>query len=239
MSRMDATSTLVITAHPDDVDFGAGATIAALVEAGAEVTYCIVTDGDNGGFDPDVPRSEIPVIRKAEQEAAARTLGVTDVRFLGYPDGQLTVSMDLRRDLCRVVRQVRPERVLTHSPERNWVNIGASHPDHLTVGEAACRVVYPDARNPFQFPELLRDEQLADHVVHELWMIGSPRPNHFVDVTDTFERKLDALRCHASQMTDPKGDPPARVREWLTRNARVGNLPEGRLAEAFHVLHID
>ena len=103
---------LVITAHPDDVDFGAGGTIAAWTDAGVDVTYCVITDGDAGGFDPTVPRSEIPGIRRAEQEAAAKVLGVDDVRFLGYPDGRLTVSIELRRDVSRVIRQVRPQRVV-------------------------------------------------------------------------------------------------------------------------------
>src|SRR5437764_14652318 len=99
---------LVVSAHPDDVDFGASGTIAGWSKAGVEVTYAIVTNGDAGGFDPDVPRSEIPAIRQAEQRAAAEAVGVVDVRFLGYVDGELTVTLDLRRDLSRVIRQVRP-----------------------------------------------------------------------------------------------------------------------------------
>jgi LmbE family N-acetylglucosaminyl deacetylase len=230
---------LVIAAHPDDVDFGAAATVAAWTEAGVQVTYCLVTDGDGGGFDPDVPRADIPGIRRAEQEAAARCLGVDDVRFLGYPDGRVSVTLELRRDLTRVIRQVRPDRVLTHAPERSWVNIYASHPDHLAVGEATACAVYPDARNPFQFPELLADEGLAEHVVGELWLMGGPQPNHFNDVTGTYDRKLEALRCHASQMTDPAGGAPANLEGWMRSNAKRGGLPEGRLAEAFQVLHID
>jgi LmbE family N-acetylglucosaminyl deacetylase len=128
--------------------------------------------------------------------------------------------------------------VLTHSPERNWAAIGASHPDHLAVGEAAVCAVYPDARNPFAYPELLANEGLADHVVHELWLLGGPRPNHFEDITDTYERKLAALRHHASQMTDPAGGAPAHLHERLLQNAERGGLPEGHVAEVFQVVQI-
>ncbi len=149
----EVTRVLVVTAHPDDVDFGAGGTVASLVAAGVAVTYCIVTDGDAGGFDPAVPRSEIPGIRRAEQRAAAEVLGVSDVRFLGYRDGELTVSHDLRRDITRVIRQVQPQRVLTMSPVRNWDRIGASHPDHMAAAEATVQAIYPDARNQFAHPD--------------------------------------------------------------------------------------
>lgn len=229
---------LVIAAHPDDLDFGAAGTIATWTDAGATVTYCVVTAGDGGGFDPDVPRDQIPGIRRAEQEAAARVVGVQDVRFLDYPDGSVAPTLGLRRDLSRLIRQVRPQRVLTHSPERNWDNIYASHPDHLAVGEATACAVYPDARNQFQFPELLRDEGLADHIVGELWLMGGPQPNHFSDVTDTYERKLEALQCHASQMTDPAGGAPANLHMRMRANAERGGMPDGRLAEAFQVVVI-
>src|SRR3954469_15299278 len=125
---------LVVTAHPDDVDFGAAGTISTFTAAGLKVTYCVCTDGDAGGFDPAVPRSEIPGIRRAEQVAAAKAVGVEDVRFLGYRDGSLEPTQDLRRDISRVIRQVRPQRMLIQSPERNWIRIGASHPDHLASG---------------------------------------------------------------------------------------------------------
>jgi LmbE family N-acetylglucosaminyl deacetylase len=236
---MTAERILVITAHPDDVDFGAGGTIAAWTAAGATVTYCLVTYGDSGGFDPAVPREEIPRIRSGEQIAAAKEIGVEDVRFLtGYRDGSVQVTLELRKDLSRVIRQVRPDRVLTHSPERNWAAIGASHPDHLAVGEAAVCAVYPDARNPFAFPELLADEGLSDHIVHDLWLMGGPRPNHFSDITETYDRKLAALRHHASQMTDPSGGAPAMLDERLRDNAERGGLPEGHVAEVFQIVSI-
>ena len=222
---------LVVTAHPDDVDFGAAGSVARWVDEGHEVSYCIVTDGDAGGFDPDVPRSEIPAIRRAEQCAAAKVVGVDDVHFLGHPDGRLAPSLELRRDISRVIRQVRPERVVSQSPERNWARIQASHPDHLAAGEAALCAVYPDARNPFAHPELM-EEGLEPHTVSEVWLMAAPAPDVFVDITDHLEAKLAALRCHESQLPDP-GALDGMIRGWTQATARAAGLAEGRLAEAF------
>ena len=226
---------LVITAHPDDVDFGAAGTIARWTDAGIAVTYCVVTDGDAGGSDEDFPREEMPALRRAEQVAAAKCVGVHDVRFLGYPDGRVEATLGLRRDLARVIRQVRPDRVVCPSPERNYARTGASHPDHRAVGSAALDAVYPDARNPFAFPELREQEGLAPWKVSEVWIAGSPSPTKFVDVTATFTRKIAALRAHQSQ-TGHLDDLDERIRGWLTRAAALGGLPEGHLAEAFQVL---
>lgn len=226
---------LVVTAHPDDVDFGAAGTVAAWTRAGLEVTYCVCTDGDAGGFDPAVPRSEIPGIRRAEQEAAAKAVGVTDVHFLGYQDGKLTPSLELRRDISRVIRQVRPQRALIQSPERNWARVGASHPDHLAAGTAAIAAVYPDARNPFAHPELLADEGLQEWAVAETWVMAHPENNHVVDITDLFETKLAALRSHVSQ-TAHMDDLEDRLRQWYGQNAVDGGLSPGRLAERFFVV---
>ena len=124
---------LVVTAHPDDVDFGAAGTVANWTDAGVEVAYCIVTDGDAGGFDPAVPRGSIAGIRRAEQIAAAKELGVEEVRFLGYPDGRLEVSLDLRRDISREIRRWKPDVVLTQSPQRDFRSVYGSHPDHLAA----------------------------------------------------------------------------------------------------------
>ena len=228
---------LVVTAHPDDVDFGAAGTVASWVAEGTEVTYCIVTDGDAGGFDPNVPRSEIPRIRRAEQVAAAACLGVTDVRFLGYRDGELTVSHELRRDISRVIRQVRPQRMLIQSPERNWARLPASHPDHMAAGEAAIFAIYPDARNPFAHPSLLNDEGLDAWTVHNVWVMAAPDPNLVVDITDRFGLKIDALRAHESQ-TAHMDDLEDRITQWSTMAAQQAELAEGRLAEMFKVVAV-
>jgi LmbE family N-acetylglucosaminyl deacetylase len=226
------TRVLAVTAHPDDVDFGAGGTVAMLTKGGAEVFYCICTNGDAGGFDRDVPRSAIAGIRQAEQRAAGEVVGVHDVTFLGYPDGDLEVSQALRRDISRQIRRVRPDVVLVQSPDRHWQRIGVSHPDHMAAGEAALRAVYPDARNPFAHPELL-EEGLDAYSAPEVWVSGRETPNHWVDVTDTFELKKEALLCHVSQLTRPD-ELDTMLRGWLTLQAEAGGLPEGRLAEAFY-----
>lgn len=226
----------MITAHPDDVDFGIAGTVATWTEAGIEVVYCIVTNGDAGGSDPSVSRADMAVLRQSEQTAAAKCVGVSDVRFLGYPDGRVEASLGLRRDLARVIRQVRPDRVTCPSPERNYARIPTSHPDHRAVGSATLDAVYPDARNPFAFPELAA-EGLEPWTVHQVWISGGPQPDRFVDITDTFDRKIAALRAHESQ-TGGMDNLADMLRGWLSRSAEIGGLPEGRLAEAFQVIEI-
>jgi LmbE family N-acetylglucosaminyl deacetylase len=222
---------LVVAAHPDDVDFGCAGSIATWTAAGVRVAYCILTDGDAGGFDEAVSRSDMARIRREEQTAAAREVGVTDLHFLGYPDGRLVPSIELRRDISRVIRQVRPQRVITQSPQRNWQRIFASHPDHLAAGEAALCAVYPDSRNPFAHPELL-EEGWQPHTVAEVWLMGGPEPDAYVDITDCFDRKVAALRSHVSQVGH-REDLEPMLREWAGSIAKAGGFPEGRLAEAF------
>ncbi len=234
MTQADAVErVLVVVAHPDDIDFGAAGTVATWTDAGLAVTYCIVTDGDAGGFDEAVPRHQIGAIRQAEQRAAAQEVGVADLIFLGYPDGAVEVSLPLRRDISRVIRMTRPHRVVTQSPERNWERIYASHPDHLATGEATLCAVYPDARNPFTHLELAAEGHAA-WTVGEVWLMSAGQ-GHAVDVTDVFDRKLAALRAHESQ-TAHMSDLEGMLRGWLGHNASVAGLPEGRLAEVFRVL---
>jgi LmbE family N-acetylglucosaminyl deacetylase len=225
---------LVVTAHPDDVDFGAAGTVATWTEAGIDVTYCIVTDGAAGSADPTIDLAALPEIRQAEQRKAAAEVGVADLHFLGYPDGALELSMELRRDLSRVIRIVRPERVVAQSPERNWDRIRASHPDHLVAGEATLQAVYPDSRNPYAHPELLA-EGLEPHVVEEVWLMASPRTGVGVDITSTIERKIAALLSHRSQIADPEKLTDV-VRSWTSANATSLGLPEGHFAESFQVV---
>ena len=226
---------LVVTAHPDDVDFGASGTLAQWTAQGIAVTLCVITDGDAGGFDPDVLRSDIPDIRRAEQRAAAALWGASDVVYLGYRDGELTVSHDLRRDISRVIRQVKPRRMLIQSPERNWERIQASHPDHLAAGEAAIQAIYPDARNPFAHVSLLGDEMLEAWTVEEVWVMAGPQASHAVDITDTFATKVAALQAHESQ-TAHMEDLEGLMRGWGEMMAERFGLPGGRLAEAFQVV---
>ncbi len=223
---------LVVAAHPDDIDFGTAGSVATWTDKGIEVTYCLVTDGDAGGFDREMSRREMAELRRAEQTAAAKVVGVTELVFLAHPDGRVQPTLDLRRDISRVIRQVRPQRVLAMSPERNYQRIYASHPDHLATGEATLAAVYPDARNPFAHPELLEQEGLEPWSVGEVYLMALSEPDVHVDVTDAFERKLEALHCHVSQHPDPDSL-ETRLREWGAAVAAHGGLPDGRLAEGF------
>jgi LmbE family N-acetylglucosaminyl deacetylase len=225
---------LVVAAHPDDVDFGVAGSVALWTDAGIDVSYCIVTDGDAGGFDRSIGRAEMATIRREEQRAAAAVVGVHELHFLGYPDGALVASTELRRDISRLFRSLRPDRVVCQSPERNWDALGASHPDHLAAGDATVGAFYPDARNPFAHPELLA-EGLEPHVVGELWLAAHPHPNRAVDVTETFDRKIAALRCHVSQVAEGEWL-RERVGAWLAAGARRAGLAEGHLAEVFRVV---
>ena len=225
---------LIVTAHPDDVDFGSAGSVARWTDAGVEVAYCICTNGEAGGFDASVPRSTMAEIRQAEQRAAAKVVGVTDVTFLGYPDGRLEISQDLRRDIARVIRRVRPQRVITSHPLRNLSRIYASHPDHIAAGEATMCAVYPDARNPFAHPALL-EEGLEAWSASEVWTSGGETPDHYVDVTDVYDTKVSALLAHESQMPGVD-DLHALLREWMGAQAQAAGLPQGRLAEAFQVI---
>ncbi|MDQ2782251.1 MAG: PIG-L family deacetylase [Actinomycetota bacterium] len=227
---------LVLAAHPDDVDFGAAGTVATWTDSGMQVSYCVATSGDAGGFD-DTPRGEMAALREAEQRAAAAVLGVHDVVFLGLADGALAPTMELRKGFARAIRRVRPQRVLIQSPEFDWDRVGASHPDHRAAGEAAFAAVYPDARNPYAHPELLADEGLPAWSAHQLWVMGGPHKDHPVDITETFDRKVAALRAHRSQ-TAHHADLDTMLHGLASAAAARAGLPEGRLAELFQVVAV-
>jgi len=222
---------LVVTAHPDDVDFGAAGSVATWIDKGIEVAYCLVTAGEAGGEDRTMSRADMAALRRHEQTAAAKTVGVTNLTFLGYADGRVVATLELRRDITRVIRTFRPHRVLTHQPDRDFRLIYANHPDHRATGAAALDAVYPDARNPFAHPELL-EEGLEPWTVREVYLMTLMVGDTFVDITDTLERKTDALLRHESQIDDPSGRTEL-LRQWGRAAARAGGLPEGRFAEAF------
>ena len=224
---------LIIVAHPDDIDFGMAGTVAALTSAGSHVAYCLTTSGEAGDDDLSHTPTELAAMRQAEQTAAAARVGVSDLHWLGHPDGMVVADLGLRRDIARVIRIQRPDVVLCQTTIPNWDHIYISHPDHLATASAALAAVYPDSRNPRAFPELL-DEGHKPHNVSEIWLIGT-EPNRYVDITDTFENKVAALREHRSQ-TENMEDLDGRLREWSSETARAGGLPDGRLAEAFRVV---
>ena len=233
----DIERVLVVTAHPDDGDFGAAGTIAGWVDAGQQVTILLCTCGEQGGFD-DNNREEMPAIRESEQGAASAALGVTDVRFLpGHRDGWLEPSWELQRQIVEVIREVRPQRVLIQSPERWYDRVQASHPDHLAAGEAAIRAIYPAAENRYAWPELL-GQGLEPWHVSEIWIMAHPEMTHAVDITGTFDRKVAALRAHASQTAHLGDQLEDFLRGWGTGVAERFGLGEGRLGECFHIMDL-
>ncbi|MDO5494800.1 MAG: PIG-L deacetylase family protein [bacterium] len=231
---------LVVVAHPDDADFGAAGTLATLTDDGVEVTLLVVTRGDQGGAEEE-DMSGQTARREAEQRAASAVVGVDDVRFLdGFRDGWLEPTFELQKEIVRVIRQVRPGFIVTQSPERNWERIFASHPDHMAVGEAVIRAVYPAAENPHAWPELVSEHRLPAYKVPEVWLMAHPEPNHTVEITGVFERKVEALRAHASQVGGmPEGALEERLRGWAEVTAQAAGLPEGSLAEAFRRVWIN
>jgi LmbE family N-acetylglucosaminyl deacetylase len=223
---------LVVAAHPDDPEFMCGATVAGLTHGGADVRYVVCTDGCQGSEDPSVPDAEVSATRYAEQRAAAATLGVGDVVFLGFRDGGLAPTVDLRRAITREIRRFRPDLVLTHAPERMLsADIGFSHPDHLAVGAATLGAVHPDACSPRAHPDLLR-EGLAAHTAGEVWLPGLERADHFVDATGLIDRKIEAILCHRSQVQEPDA-----LGRWIRERARLaGEMAGYEYAERFRRL---
>jgi LmbE family N-acetylglucosaminyl deacetylase len=225
---------LVVTAHPDDVDFGAAGTVANMTDAGIEVVYCLVTDGQAGGFDHSIPRTEMAAIRREEQTKAAAEIGVTRLMFLGHMDGEAVADMALRHDISAVIREVRPQVVITQNPIRNLDSTYGSHPDHIATGEATMCAVYPDARNPFAFAGQPCAD-LDDWAVDEVWVMLGADAHDFIDITSQLDRKIRALRCHESQHRDPDAL-EERVRAWWKGIAAERGRPEGTSAEAFRVV---
>lgn len=223
---------LVVVAHPDDAEFGCGGSVAHWVADGREVFYGIITNGNKGSDDPAVTPERLAAIREEEQRGAARTLGVREVVFLGYPDGELEDTREARRDVVREIRRFRPERVVTQNPFPS-LNPYAGHRDHRHAGRLALDAVYPYARDRLHFPEILA-EGFAPHKVREVYLMGHTEPDLVLDVTGSMEQKLAALRCHASQLRD------VAVVEGLVRQraADVGKPHGYTYGEAFRVIHL-
>lgn len=223
----------MIVAHPDDAEFWVGGTIAAWTDAGVEVSYLVLTDGDAGGFDEHADRSEIPRIRRVEQERAAALLGVGDVRFLGLREGSLLEQRQATHvEIVRSVRRIRPDRIVTWSPEWNWARFRSCHPDHLSTGTLTLHAVYPDAGNGLALPELREREGLEPWTVSEIWLLNSRQVNHWVDITKTFNRKVAAVGAHRSQ-TAHYEDLDRHLRRRAEAVAEAAGWQGGRLAEGF------
>ena len=226
---------LVIVSHPDDAEFGAAPTIAHLTSAGARVDYVVTTDGSKGTEDPDVAPEQLAAMRMAEQRAAADILGVSEIVHLGYPDGYLMPTLDLRRDITRQIRRYRPDLVITQNPQRRLDhNPYVGHPDHLATGEATLASIYPAARDHLNFPELWRDEHLEPWKVRQVLLTGVEEPNLWIDVYGTFELGLRSILAHVSQVD------PDDVQERMRERARTIGEPQGiGMAQAFLSIVID
>ena len=220
---------LVIFSHPDDAEFSAAATIALFAASGAAVDYLVTTDGGKGTEDMSVTPAQLSATRETEQRAAADLLGVGEIVHLGYPDGYLVPSLELRRDIVRQIRRLRPDVVIAQNPARRMDgNPFIGHPDHLATGEATLAAVYPAARDRLNFPELI-DEGLEPWKVRQVLVSGVERPNLYLDVSNTFKVGLTALMEHASQIADPQAV-AERMRQRAEELGSVAGMP---LANAF------
>ena len=222
-------SAMVIVAHPDDAEFTMAGTVAAWARVGCRVIYVLCTDGNAGSHEPGMTKERLAEIRRAEQRAACATLGVEEVVFLGHEDGQLQPSLELRRELVRLIRAYKPEVVLTSDPTRffsgdSYIN----HPDHRAAGQAALDAVAPAAEMPLLWPEVG-----APHKVQRVYVYGNDEANVWIDISMTIEQKIAALKQHASQMGD--WDPTERVKSW---NAEAGAEKGLAYAEKFRVIRL-
>jgi LmbE family N-acetylglucosaminyl deacetylase len=235
-------SLMVIVAHPDDAEFMCAGTVARWAASGCEVTYVLGTSGDKGSNDPTMTSERLVEIREAEQVAAARILGVKHVEFLRFRDAELLPDLELRRAIVRAIRKYKPDAVICQDPTARWFGQEyIQHPDHIAMGEAALAAVFPTSRDRLTFPELLA-EGLEPHTVREVYLAGSAEPDYWVDITAYFERKIEALRAHASQMGD--WDPEPWIRLWAqdaaaeARRKRFPGAERIQLAESFKYFRI-
>lgn len=194
---------LIIMAHPDDPEFSCGGTIALWCAAGTEVTYMILTNGNKGSDDPEMTPERLAAIRKVEQQAAADVLGVKRVLYMDEPDGELQPTLDLRKRVVAEIRRYKPDTIIAPDPMRYfYTHTYINHADHRASGEVAIDAVFPAARNRMYHPELLA-EGLEPHTVKEVYLSGSEHPNRWIDISEVFETKLKAIRCHTSQIKEP------------------------------------
>lgn len=192
---------LVISAHPDDSEFGAAGTSYLWTQQGWEFYYCIVTDGSKGSEDPNMTKDILVPLRNKEQRAAAAVVGVKEIYFLNHTDGEVTYNSDIMREIVRMIRTVKPYAVFSHDPNQIVRNMFINHPDHRAVGEMTLDAVYPMARNRPTFPELL-DEGLEPYSAKEIYLWTASETNFDVDITDVLDKKFEALSKHESQLED-------------------------------------
>ncbi|TET40481.1 MAG: PIG-L family deacetylase [Dehalococcoidia bacterium] len=221
---------MVVTPHPDDAEIGAGGTIASWVGEGREVVYVVCTNGDKGSSDPEMTPERLAQIRQREQREAAKTLGVKEVIFLGYPDGALEDTSSFRGELVRLIREYRPDVVMTTDPYRRYL----WHRDHRITGTVTLDAIFPYARDRLSYPEHIA-EGLSPHRVKEIYLWGSEEPDTFIDISETLSLKLAALDCHASQVAQHAEN----LKRWIEgRASKIGQGQGLPLAEAFRRIEI-
>lgn len=224
---------LVVSAHPDDIEFGSAGTLATWVDAGCEVTFCIVTDGSTGTQDRDLMGEKLRAIRLEETEAAAKVIGAQELIWLGYRDGYVEYTLDLRRDIARVFRKYRPHRFMVMDPTPVIGDHFVNHPDHRAVGQASLDVSMTAGTTPGHFPELLEEGLEPWRGLREVWIAGPAGGAAVIDISATIERKIEALQCHRSQI----GDDPEQVATWIRTWTAERGAPHGfAYAESFRVL---
>lgn len=225
---------LGIFAHPDDPEFFAGATFARWAAEGAHVMFVLATSGDKGSADPEMTHERLMEIREEEEQNAAAALGVKEVLFMRYRDGELQPTLQLRRDITRLIRIKQPDVVVTCDPTVFYYGaFGINHPDHRAIGEATLDAVYPTARDRLNFPELERDEGLSVHKTRQVYLAGAKEPTVRVDVTEYVETKIAALHHHVSQIADMEAM-AARIRQRTLDPTAPEDQP--RYIEQFHVI---
>jgi LmbE family N-acetylglucosaminyl deacetylase len=222
---------MVIVAHPDDVEFSCAGTVARWVRDGAEVVYVVCTSGEVGIAEPDITKEKAAQIREDEQTAAAEVVGVKEVIFLHEPDGLLENTLALRKRLVREIRRFKPEVVITGDPTVVWAGpTYINHPDHRAASGAALDAVFPAAGQPHLFEDLA-GEGLMAHKTRKVYVMAWQNSDTFVNISDTIDLKLEALKKHASQMKD--WDPEPMIKEWATEAAKGKEM---RFAEGFRVV---
>jgi len=222
-------SYLWVVAHPDDAEFSSAGTIAKFAKEGKKIVIIQVTSGDRGTSDRSVSPESIAQTRESEEQEAARRLGVSEVVLLRQPDGALVPDLDLRERITRMIRSHRPDVIVTHDPFRPY----ALHPDHRAVGMATHDAVYPTARDHLNFPQHL-ESGLEPHKTAEIWYFGSDQPDVYIDITDTFDDKVNALLAHKSQVGEGE-NLAERLRE---RSADLAKDQSFELAEAFKAIQM-
>lgn len=224
---------LVVTAHPDDLEFGCAGTVARWADEGTEVTVCIGTDGSTGTQDPELMGAPLAEVRKKESAAAAEVLGVHELIWLGYRDGYVDYTQDLKRDLARVFRKYRPHRFVVMDPTPTVDDRFINHPDHRAIGQACLDVSMTSGTTPGIFTELLEEGYEPWRGLVELWIAGPAGGPEVVDITSTIDRKIEALTCHVSQV----GDDPGGTRDWVRKwTAEIGAQEGFAHAESFRVI---